>query len=183
MKTLITICCLGLLSTASFAQDRSLAECRNISDVNTRVSCYDAIVDAQQEPQNTPVISSVPAAVPQVSSRTAPPAAAAASRSIADNETQVNLFGAEAELSRAVIAEELGVTQLDQIEAAVEAVSNTAYKQLILRLDNGHTWEQTDSKRLRVREGDQIIVRSGRLGAYFLEKADGSRAIRVKRIL
>lgn len=183
MKTPITISCLCLFSTLSFAQNQSLSDCRNISDVNTRVSCYDAIVDAQQEPQETPVVSSVPALIPPVSTAAVPPTAARASRVVADNETQVNLFGAEAELARTVIAEELGVIQLDQIEAGVEEVSSNTYKRLILRLDNGHTWEQTGSKRLRIREGDQIIVRSGRLGAFFLEKADGSRAIRVKRVL
>jgi len=28
-----------------------------------------------------------------------------------------------------------------------------------------------------------VLIRSGRLGAYFLEKSSGSRAIRVRRML
>ena len=183
MKKLIGLCCLGLLSTASVAQNKSLQDCRAIGDVNARVACYDEIVDARQDSKAAPVISSAPALIPQASVATDSALAEPGNTPTIERDTQLSLFGAEAELTRTVIAEELGVTQLDQIEALVEQVSSTAYKQLILRLDNGHIWQQTDSKRLSVREGEQIIVRSGRLGAFFLEKSGGSRAVRVKRVL
>ncbi|PCJ26887.1 MAG: hypothetical protein COA96_04465 [SAR86 cluster bacterium] len=190
MKAFFILCGVSLLSTSVFAQISALGECRNISNVNARVACYDAMVDSQQpgdSSQTTPVITSVPALVQEIPATGISPSSASSGttrvRPEVSPETRVRLFGATEEVTREFIEEDIGVIQLDYIEAVVEDVSSAAYNRLIVRLDNGHTWQQTDSRSLRIREGDQIIVRSGRMGAFFLEKASGSRSIRVKRVL
>ena len=103
MKKLIGLCCLGLLSTASVAQNKSLQDCRAIGDVNARVACYDEIVDARQDSKAAPVISSAPALIPQASVATDSALAEPGNTPTIERDTQLSLFGAEAELTRTVL--------------------------------------------------------------------------------
>jgi hypothetical protein len=49
-------------------------------------------------------------------------------------------------------------------------------------LDNGQIWEQSESMKLAVKPQDEVTIRHGVLGAFFLKSADGSvvRAHRIK---
>ena len=70
---------------------------------------------------------------------------------------------------------------IEQIAATVTDVRESADKKLIVSLDNGHVWRQLDNKSLHLGNGEAVIVRKASLGSYRLEKASGSRSIRVKR--
>jgi len=180
-KTVCLFIC--LLPAVAQAQNADLQACRQITDVNSRVSCYDAIVDAQQARSTASQEAVTTAASPE-------PDAAAVARDTENvqpqntvTEQSENLFGRTADASRDFLEREAGVELPDQIEAVISQTSTTAFGKIVVELANGQVWQQIDSARLRLEDGDQVLIRSGRLGAYFLEKSSGSRAIRVRRML
>lgn len=69
-----------------------------------------------------------------------------------------------------------------EISAKVVKVSKTPYGKLKLVLDNEQRWNQTDSKKLKLKAGDTVVLKRGALGAFYLKKADANRTIKVKRV-
>jgi hypothetical protein len=68
------------------------------------------------------------------------------------------------------------------LHASLKEVDQNPHGKLVLHLDNGQIWRQLDSSRLPVRSGERVVIRSASMGSHLLEKASGSRKIRVKRI-
>lgn len=69
-----------------------------------------------------------------------------------------------------------------KLMAVLQSVTKLAFDRHRFELANGQIWEQTDSKGPVPKQGDNIIVEKGVLGAFFLKKADSNRRFRVKRI-
>ena len=137
---------------ATIAAEDALTECRQIEELEQRVACYDDFVDSRHPAQ--------PRAVPDAQS----------------------LFGTDDAEAKRIVETTLAIDQIDQIEATVNDVSKSASGKLIASLDNGHVWRQLDSKTLLLDKGDVVIIREASLGSFLLEKASGSRSIRVKRV-
>jgi hypothetical protein len=76
----------------------------------------------------------------------------------------------------------IAIEQVEQIEATVTDVRESASNKLTVTLDNGQVWRQLDNKTLRLKNGEAVIVRKASLGSFLLEKESGSRSIRVKRV-
>ena len=76
----------------------------------------------------------------------------------------------------------IAIEQVEQIEATVTDVRESASNKLTVTLDNGQVWRQLDNKTLRLKNGEAVIVRKASLGSFLLEKESGSRSIRVKRL-
>jgi hypothetical protein len=70
----------------------------------------------------------------------------------------------------------------DQIVAKVTQVRTDASDFVIVSLDNGQTWRQTDGPSLRVLPGASVKIREGLIGSYLMSLVDGNRSVRVKRI-
>jgi len=69
-----------------------------------------------------------------------------------------------------------------KLMAVLQSVTKLAFDRHRFELANGQIWEQTESKGPVPKQGDNIIVEKGVLGAFFLRKADSNRRFRVKRI-
>jgi hypothetical protein len=149
-KILLTL--LFTFTQGAFAAEDALTSCRQIEDLEERVSCYDEFVDSRYPPGSD--------AVPDAQS----------------------LFGADDAEARRIVETTLAIEQLDQIEAKVTDVRQSAGDKLIVSLDNGHVWRQLDNKTLHLETGEAVVVRKARLGSFLLEKESGSRSIRVKRV-
>lgn len=52
---------------------------------------------------------------------------------------------------------------------------------LILTMDNGQVWYQTDTVSLILNENDKVYIERGALGSFFLSKDNARKRIRVKR--
>lgn len=70
----------------------------------------------------------------------------------------------------------------DSINAAITSVQAGAYGKLVLALDNGQVWRQSDSARVNWSQGDKVLVERGLFGSFFMKDADGGRKIRVRRV-
>jgi hypothetical protein len=51
----------------------------------------------------------------------------------------------------------------------------------IATLDNGSVWQQIDG-RLKVREGDEVVIDKGAMGGHFFQVGDKGRSVRVRRV-
>ncbi len=68
------------------------------------------------------------------------------------------------------------------IEHAVTKVSRNSRGQLVLDLSNNQKWQQADQAKLSITSGDQVVIRKGFGGSYYLTKSHGSRSLKVRRI-
>jgi len=140
------------LSSPALAADDELLECRQIEDIEKRLTCYDQYVDSQH--------------------KTAEP------NPVPDAEF---LFGTnDAEVQR-IVETTLAIEQIDHIVATVSEVRKSATNKLTVTLDNGQVWRQLDSQPLRLKSGESVIVREASLSSYLMAKQSGGRSIRVKR--
>ena len=134
------------------ADEAALTQCRKIESIEDRVACYDDFVD---------------------------------SRYVAQNEQKPDaqsLFGTTDAEAKRIVETTLDIEQIDHIATTVVAVKSSASRKMTIALDNGQTWRQLDNERLRLKDGEAVIIRKASLGSYLLEKQSGSRSIRVKRV-
>lgn len=179
-KSTLVICSLMLVT--GFAQAQSVSEaltnCSNESDSLKRLVCYDRLAEGlkpgaeQALPQEAmvtrPVLKAKTAAKAHTPATPARPEVAKKTKIAADN------FGMEHK-TKIENAKE-------KIYAKLTSVKKGPYKNLLLTLDNGQRWKQTDSGSMRLKVGEQIYVERGSLGSFFLSKEGVNRRLRVKRI-
>jgi hypothetical protein len=106
----------------------------------------------QPEPEPTP---------PQVTTQTAP-----------DNTD--NRFGIEHHESQRTTA--------DTLSAHITSIDKTVYGNLVIRLDNGQTWQQRGYKRYPLKQGDEIVITRGALNSFFVSSTQSNRKERFFRI-
>jgi len=71
---------------------------------------------------------------------------------------------------------------LKTMTARIVTLSHRAGGSLVLHLDNGQVWEQTEEgPDLHIGAGDTIAIDRGLLGAYWLSRASGHVAVKVRR--
>ena len=67
------------------------------------------------------------------------------------------------------------------ISSTAQEVSSDAFGKLIITLENGQKWYQTDGGRIRAKAGDTVAIRAGAMGGYFMQVKKG-RSVRARRI-
>jgi len=69
-----------------------------------------------------------------------------------------------------------------QVTARIVTLSHRPGGTLVVSLDNGQTWEQTEEgPNLHISAGDAVKVERGLLGAYWLSPVPGHLAVKVRR--
>ena len=72
--------------------------------------------------------------------------------------------------------------EINSITLTISALSKTVHGQWKLTFKNGQKWLQKDSGRLRLKEGDLVVITKGALGAVYLQKENTNKRIKVKRL-
>lgn len=88
--------------------------------------------------------------------------------------TEQDVFGME----QKVIAESAPNSLLFIVSKTIK----NAYGQLTVYFTNGQVWKQTSSHRLRLKEGEEVEIKRGIMGAFRLHKKDSNRGFDVKRM-
>ena len=164
------------LLTTGWGQESKLALCRTIADPLERVACYDAALDA--ESQESAEIAESQESVELTKSQesvdfTEPQELVEPTAS----PTAESLFGRTDES----IKDTLEIEEVSEIAYAVIEIRQSPLDRLIVELENGQIWMQTDATRLNLKLGDIVRVRAGFGGSYYLQKTSGSHSIKVKR--
>ncbi|HSC07164.1 MAG TPA: hypothetical protein VLD59_10090 [Steroidobacteraceae bacterium] len=174
----------------------ALAACRAEQDDAKRLACYDRQADQLSPATTAAAPSTAPSTAPVTATpapATAPEAAPAvaaaagtAAAATATTSSAADKFG----YSRGMSPEEVDqqnksdkAKELDEISATVTQVVTQPRGELIVTLDNGQVWAQkVADSRLRLKAGDQVKIRSGALGAYYLSLGSSDRKTRVSRV-
>jgi len=153
-----------LFSGIVMAESQTIAACQAISEPTNRLACFDSLpcVDSLIGSKHG-IVSEDP-----IDKRATPDARA--------------LFGKKPTEAKRIIEKKLDLEHIDQITSAIINVKRTAYKKLQLTLENDQVWRQLDREPIFLRAGDDVLIRSAKLGSYLLSKQSGSGSIRVKRI-
>lgn len=169
---------------------QALLDCKQLTDNTARLSCYDRLA-ATFESQAASAVVAVPgavapeAAVPGVAApgTVAPEAAAPASAPAAVVATP-----ATATPSAEAIAADFGKTQrrpsdqVEQLQATVKSLSRNKMRKLLITLENGHTWRQTEDDSIQLKAGDSVTIEKASFGSFLLSKTGTNRKVRVKRV-
>ncbi len=130
-RFLLALFLAGVTSTV-FAN--SLQECRQISDRNDRLACYDQLADAKSKKSD-------------------------------------NYFG---KVKYEEIPEDKTFTVVDY---------RNIHNRFVMTMNDGQVWKQAEANRLfRIDKGDKVIISSGSLSSYFIQKIDTKLKIKVKRL-
>lgn len=180
-----------LVTVAATAQADALTDelavCRDLpSTVEARLICYDNAVDRNKpQARTSPPTSSTPQPAPAAEAPAAPaPApAAAATTSIAPAPelSQEELFGKSGDEVQQAAEEVSGTARIESLSATVAKLQKSGNGKIVVTLDNGQTWRQSDTTDLRLRAGDEIRIRRALLGSYMMQKVGSKRSMRVKR--
>lgn len=71
--------------------------------------------------------------------------------------------------------------KLRELVSTVVKISRRVHNEMVVQLENSQIWTQTSARHLNLREGDNVIIRRGRLGGYILTSERGG-STRVKRL-
>jgi hypothetical protein len=71
---------------------------------------------------------------------------------------------------------------INQIQATIIKIKKAPHGELIITLDNGQVWRQTDNTRLKFREDQMVIIKRGAFGSFFIGKENANKRIRAKRV-
>ena len=179
-----------LVTVAATAQADALTDelavCRDLPSTDARLICYDNAVDRnKQQARTSPPTSSTPQPAPAAEAPAAPaPApAAAATTSIAPAPelSQEELFGKSGDEVQQAAEEVSGTARIESLSATVAKLQKSGNGKIVVTLDNGQTWRQSDTTDLRLRAGDEIRIRRALLGSYMMQKVGSKRSMRVKR--
>lgn len=160
----------GLLLTAgpALAQSRDdasrlvddLGACRAIASENDRLECYDrtaAEIAAARERKELLVVDREEA-----------------------RETRRGLFGFALPRIR-LFGDADDTAEISEITGTVKSVSATGFQNLLVVLENGSQWQTTDASRRKPHVGQEIRVKRGMMGSYFLDMPGGV-LIRARRV-
>jgi hypothetical protein len=175
------------LSIANTLLDK-LSLCTKSNDDIQRLACYDEVVDknVDNQPKQHKLKHQVPLQVAttdplgnadQEAQKLMPEPALAASELPKKSpivQPQQTEFGQE-NIQR---PEDL----VQRIEASIIKVKKAHHGKLIITLDNGQVWRQTDSTRLKLRKDNVVIINRGALGSFFIGKKNANKRIRAKRV-
>ena len=55
-------------------------------------------------------------------------------------------------------------------------------RKLLITLENGHTWRQTEDDSIQLKAGDSVTIEKASFGSFLLSKTGTNRKVRVKRV-
>ena len=130
----------------------------------------------------------MPGALPPVASppgaagAAAPPRAPYAGPPDPHDPNAIDRFGLTPEMQHARQEEGRAPKELAQLNAHVTSVKYKPRGEIIIRLDNGQTWEQAEyDGDVSMSVGDPVTIKAGALHAYYLKPRLG-RVVRVRRV-
>jgi hypothetical protein len=154
----------------------SLVDCASLKQDPARLACFDREV-AKLAPLAK---SGAPTqAAPMPATPPSPVVAATPPKAASDPNDE---FGVSGSLARKrTEANPIADPVPKELHAAVTGIKTKPYGELILELDNGQVWEQTEKQStFLIKEGEKVRIRKRALGSYFLT-ADSGATTRVRR--
>jgi hypothetical protein len=146
-----------LISQTVLAKETELSDkvqaCSQMSQDTTRLACFDQLTH----------ISNSTILAPKKTALTA---------------TQVDDFSKE----HVQKTDEEKANEILSISSTISQLTKTSRGQWKLTFDNGQKWQQKDTAKLKLKQGDKVTLTKGALSAVFLQKENMNKRIKVKRL-
>ncbi|WP_395340166.1 hypothetical protein PN836_016245 [Ningiella sp. W23] len=186
MLTVSFVC--AFFSQAASAVDAENATknpqaCVKIDNDIARLACFDAIFTAPEVTQvQTQPMSAVSPPVSVQTNKTAIDTSTFDESELAkanekSEDDRVAEFGAE-DLKASAADEE----ELNRIESTIVSASENSRNIRTFTLENGQVWRESESSRLRLKEGMDVFVEKGAFSSHFMGKESSNRRVRVNRV-
>lgn len=162
---------LALICAPASAQDVSTEDvyaCADIAEDLARLACYDEAVGRLEAAETAGEIATVTRAEVEAVQRDSFGFSIPSLPSIA----LPRLGGGD---------REGGEEELDRVQYAVSRISRDGFGDVIVTLENGQVWRQTDRGQVRFRDPEMAEVRRAALGSYMM-RLDEGRLFRVERV-
>jgi hypothetical protein len=127
--------------------------CSKISQDTARLVCFDQLTQVNNSPELVPQITAMTAA--QV-----------------DDFSKSHVKKTDEEKAKEILSISLTISKLEK----------TVRGQWRLTFKNGQKWQQQDTAKLRLTQGDLVVITKGALGAVYLQKENTNKRIKVKRL-
>ncbi|MBF7071791.1 hypothetical protein ISG33_00070 [Glaciecola sp. MH2013] len=171
-KQLLKFCLISWTSIASFSsigQPQVLSErllaCAEETDSLQRLVCYDSLATEAKKTRIDKQVQNKPSMPPQAST---PPQV--------EDET--------ADFGKPPVSIKESYLEDGELVSSIKSSAVAANKRFRITLENGQLWEVLDSGKPGLpRVNDEIIIRSGAFGSFYMRKSGVNRSFKVKRIL
>lgn len=170
---------LALLVTPGLSQAETLAQavekCRIVSNSLKRLVCYDKLAQRANNLEDSDLVefyAQRPIAQTPPGGQTRP---GVPQRTPSQSSSPESDFGLEMQ------KQQQKNEDTSEITAVVGKVEKAPKGKLIITLEDGQVWRQTDGGDYRLKSGDTIIISRGAIGSFYLKKYDANKRIRVKR--
>lgn len=163
--------------TASAQADihQSLLDCKQLTDNSARLSCYDRLAATFGSQAASAGVAVPGTAVPEAAAPASAPAAVVATPTTATPSAEV----IEADFGK---TQSRPSDQVEQLQATVKSLSRNKMRKLLITLENGHTWRQTEDDSIQLKAGDSVTIEKASFGSFLLSKTGTNRKVRVKRV-
>ena len=167
---------LGISTVNAQGVPQSIADCASQKRDATRLACFDREVAKLTQPAKSVVPTPVDPTSPGPS---APIVATEQHKNLSPKDDE---FGVSGDLARKRAQATKSVNApLQELHASITGIKSKPYGELVLELDNGQVWEQTEKKStFIIKAGEQIVINQHKLGSFFLTSASGA-VCRVRR--
>ncbi|NVK58056.1 MAG: hypothetical protein HWE26_20865 [Alteromonadaceae bacterium] len=195
---LITLLSGGLLlapAVQSETLQEGVAACKLIKADRERLACFDALTisTTQPGPSRSQTPDSQSASISKAKAKLNVPAEHAETSTELKKEqplavARANEAVTERKGSQADPANEFGlapkspVEEIQRITSTVTNVKSGPLGRRSVYLKNGSVWKQTDSSRMRLKNGQDVYVERGLLGSFYMSYDGVNSRIKVKRI-
>ena len=189
VSSILVSALIAMPATGDPVQD--LEECRSIAVESERLACFDAGYDqlrsagmtADSMLQSRVIKIQVPSPVSEGEGDTT--GAARKERKVFG--LRLPSFGRSGSETEETFGQKKNTIERSKdgriagISSTALEVSSDAFGKLIITLENGQKWYQTDGGRIRAKAGDTVAIRAGVMGGYFMQVKKG-RSVRARRI-
>lgn len=180
---LCTLTVLWALASSNYANAESLAsaleKCSNIENTLKRLVCYDQLSQQANGYQDSQLpIANRPSQPAQFN---APPVAGNMPTNVPNSHPPVAQRRSAEDNFGLPPMQVIEQKQIDSLIATVTKKDKTLRGKLIVTLDNGHVWTQSDSESFLIKVGDQVRIEKGLMDGHFLNVVSSKKRIRVRR--
>jgi len=163
--------------TASAQADihQSLLDCKQLTDNSARLSCYDRLAATFGSQAASADVAVPGTAVPGAAAPASAPAAVVATPATATPSAEV----IEADFGK---TQSRPSDQVEQLQATVKSLSRNKMRKMLITLENGHIWRQTEDDSIQLKAGDSVTIEKASFGSFLLSKTGTNRKVRVKRV-
>ncbi|WP_028766636.1 hypothetical protein [Shewanella fidelis] len=159
---LLSLTSLLISSTANASLETQLTQCAAVQDKLERLICYDKISSSLSSKTKISSTTETIAA--------AAPTAAATTTAIASNPSE--------DFGQIYKTEDT----IEKIQLQIKSIAKDPRGVLKISFTNGQVWKQTDTTRLKLKDGQTVYIEKAALGSFMLGTDGRNTTIRVKRL-